>query len=155
LSNLAAANKNRLPDYVCDAIQPVFDRLTSNELLMKCLHGGTQNPNESFHSFIWRLVPKSKWAGRKTLEHGVNLATLLFNEGEDPRCQLCHYLGYRPGLHMENFCAEEDKVRIRKSEIRTYPNFMSQRRRKTAARTAARDQQQQQEGVQYKRGDCP
>ena len=38
---------------VIAAIKPVYVDLTKPEILQKCLHGRTQNPNESFNSTIW------------------------------------------------------------------------------------------------------
>ncbi|GFT56216.1 uncharacterized protein TNCV_130091 [Trichonephila clavipes] len=40
------SHKNSLPVDVVEAMRPVFRDLANPELLKKCLHGGTQNPNE-------------------------------------------------------------------------------------------------------------
>ena len=37
---------------------------------MKCLHGKTQNRNESFNRTIWDRVPKSSYIGKDTLKLG-------------------------------------------------------------------------------------
>ena len=42
------ANRNS----VLKAIKPVFETLSTDSLLSKCTHGGTQNSNESFHHLI-------------------------------------------------------------------------------------------------------
>lgn len=76
------ANKHQLPQFVCDIIKPVFDCLTSRELLEKCVHRGTQNANEAFHHVIWERVPKEKFCGAKRLKLGVSVATVGFNDGE-------------------------------------------------------------------------
>ncbi|GFW32446.1 uncharacterized protein TNCV_676051 [Trichonephila clavipes] len=51
-------HKNSLPVDVVEAMRPVFRDLANPELLKKCLHGGTQNPNESVNNVIWSRVPK-------------------------------------------------------------------------------------------------
>ena len=71
------AKKNMLPEFVSQEIKPVFEFLASDELLSKCLHGGTQNNNESFHHIIWNLCPKEVFVGRRRLEIAVNTATVL------------------------------------------------------------------------------
>ncbi|GFV30728.1 uncharacterized protein TNCV_951491 [Trichonephila clavipes] len=38
---------------------PIFRDLFHPDLLKKCLHEKTQNPNESFHNVIWSRVPKA------------------------------------------------------------------------------------------------
>ena len=45
---------------VHDVIAPVFSHkdLGSGELLQKCLHGQTQNVNESLNNVIWMRCPK-------------------------------------------------------------------------------------------------
>ena len=61
------SDKNRLPDYVCDEMFGVFKALSDDSLLKKCLHGGTQNSNESFHHLIWDRsfpCPKTVFVGR-------------------------------------------------------------------------------------------
>lgn len=40
-----------------DAIKPIYNDLSSKELLEKCLGGDTQNSNKSFNSTVWRLAP--------------------------------------------------------------------------------------------------
>lgn len=42
-----------LPQNVLNTVKPVFLDLCKKELLKKCLHGKTQNANESFSGMIW------------------------------------------------------------------------------------------------------
>ncbi|GFV32518.1 hypothetical protein TNCV_1054991 [Trichonephila clavipes] len=35
-------------------------------LIEKCLHGRTQNPNESFNKCIWERIPKTVFVGIET-----------------------------------------------------------------------------------------
>jgi hypothetical protein len=151
--DLEKANRSQLPKYVCDAIQPVFDRLSSDELLKKCLHGGDQNSNESLHSVVWQVVPKNKFVGLNHLQHGVSLATLLYNEGEQPRMEICSHLGYEPGRYLQEYCLEMNKERIEKSEDRCDPVFQTRRSNKRTANVAAIASQEAEEGVQYKKGE--
>ncbi|GBM16058.1 hypothetical protein AVEN_163104-1 [Araneus ventricosus] len=54
--------KNNLPVSVVEAMRPVFRDLSHPDLLKKCVHGNTQNPNESVNNVIWSRVPKSTFA---------------------------------------------------------------------------------------------
>ena len=56
-------NKNALLPYVMEAIKPIFSTLADESLLEKCLYGGTQNTNESFHHHMG-MLPKNNlsWA---------------------------------------------------------------------------------------------
>ena len=66
---------------VRDKIRPMFLDLSDENLLSKCLHGKTQNSNESINNGIWKRCPKDIIVGRKTLEFGVASAIISFNDG--------------------------------------------------------------------------
>ncbi|GFV48835.1 uncharacterized protein TNCV_4269121 [Trichonephila clavipes] len=52
-------------------MRPVFRDLANPELLKKCLHGGTQNPNESVNNVIWSRVPKKTFVQLEVLSLGT------------------------------------------------------------------------------------
>ncbi|GFV47413.1 uncharacterized protein TNCV_4830691 [Trichonephila clavipes] len=63
-------HENSLPVDVVKAMRPVFRDLANPELLKKCLHGGTQNPNESVNNVIWSRVPKKTFVQLEVLSLG-------------------------------------------------------------------------------------
>ena len=50
-------------------------------MMKRCLQGLTQNPNESFHSRVWRYCPKHINATKTKLEFSVAVATSEYNVG--------------------------------------------------------------------------
>ena len=46
-------NRNYLDPVFLDILKPIIDRLTSRQLLRRCLRGVTQNSNESLNSVLW------------------------------------------------------------------------------------------------------
>ena len=46
-------SKGELPIDVRKAILPIYNALCKPEMSEKCLHGKTQNANESFNGMIW------------------------------------------------------------------------------------------------------
>ncbi|GFU92963.1 uncharacterized protein TNCV_2081091 [Trichonephila clavipes] len=66
---------------VRDVIKPVFADLSHPALLKKCLGGKTQNPNESLNSLIWKFCPKTIGSRLQIAEIAANLATSVFNDG--------------------------------------------------------------------------
>lgn len=80
--DLEAADKHKLPPFVCSLDRPVFDTLSADPLLEKCTHGGTQNSNESFHNVIWTRCPKEVFVGKTRLELAVADSVIVFNDGE-------------------------------------------------------------------------
>ena len=55
-----------LPMDVIKHVKPVFEELSDDKLLRKCLHGKTQNQNESYNSTIWHRIPKSIFVSATT-----------------------------------------------------------------------------------------
>jgi hypothetical protein len=111
------ADKNALPDCVTDAIKPVFENLTQDSLLQKCLHGGSQNINESFHNMIWQRCPKTIFVGRKRLEIAVDDATIVYNDGECGRFPIFMKLGMAVGKWTTQCFQDIDKARVTAAQI--------------------------------------
>lgn len=111
-------HKHSLPYYVGEAIKPTFRNLADPELLSKCLHGKTQNPNESFNSVVWCRVPKNVYVGYDTLLMGVLDAILTFNEGNSGRVKVLQCLGLDPGVNAMKIFQEIDNERIKKAKMK-------------------------------------
>ena len=60
-----------LPMDVIKHVTPVFEELSDDKLLRKCLHGKSQNQNESYNSTIWHRIPKSIFVSATTFHLGV------------------------------------------------------------------------------------
>ncbi|GFW75151.1 uncharacterized protein TNCV_448561 [Trichonephila clavipes] len=82
-------HKNILPVAVVEAMRPIFRDLSHPDLLKKCLHGKTQNPNESFHNVVWSRVPKATFVQIETLPLGVYDAVCSFNDGNVSKLKKC------------------------------------------------------------------
>lgn len=94
------SHKNPLPQENMKAVKPIFDSLSKTELLEKCLHGKTQNPNESVNNVIWNRLPKTVFVGNKTLYFGVYEAIASFNEGYMVKCKTLKRLKMKIGENM-------------------------------------------------------
>ncbi|GBO26522.1 hypothetical protein AVEN_75277-1 [Araneus ventricosus] len=108
----AYKHKNNLPVAVVEAMRPVFRDLSHPDLLKKCVHGNTQNPNESVNNVIWLRVPKSTFVQIEALSLGVYDAVCTFNEGNSARLQILQNLGIEPGeytLH-DLKCLDKEKL---------------------------------------------
>lgn len=68
------AHKNLLPDCVQVAPEPVFARLSNEDLLARCSDGMSQNASESLHSVIWTKASKNSNASLNSLAFGCILA---------------------------------------------------------------------------------
>ena len=130
-------NKHALPDFVCETIRPVFERLTSSELLEKCAHGGSQNSNESFHQIIWQHCPKTGFNGLERLRLAVAESTIVYNDGETGRLPVFTAMGMPQG-HYTKLCFRDlDHARVayaeRKAEKAAKEHRMSKGRKTLAS----------------------
>lgn len=66
------------PDII-KAITPIYQELSKDDLLERCLGGYTQNSNKSLKALIWTFAPKTTFSGAKCVEIAVNIASSIFN----------------------------------------------------------------------------
>ncbi|GFW45278.1 uncharacterized protein TNCV_4733861 [Trichonephila clavipes] len=110
-------HKHSLPEPVLFKIKNFFRDLTAKELLLKCLHGRTQNPNESFNNCVWNRVPKNTFVSKRTLQMGVMDAVICFNEGAYARTEVLKALKINPGVNTCEGLRKIDYVRICEAEM--------------------------------------
>jgi len=126
-------SKTVLPKTVCEKIKPVFEVLSSNELLKKCAHGGSQNTNESFHQLIWLRCPKSGFVGRARLELAVNDSVIVYNDGEQKRLCIFQALGLNAGCHLQRGLYKLDEKRVKNAYIPGQKGVIKSRRARSLA----------------------
>ena len=83
------SNKPRLPPGRADVLEPVFRKMSRDDLMKKCKRGTTQNSNESFHNVIWSILPKSRFCSAITAALGVGLAVCQYNDGRSKGLLRC------------------------------------------------------------------
>ncbi|GFX10354.1 uncharacterized protein TNCV_1867491 [Trichonephila clavipes] len=109
-------HKHSLPESILLKVKKVFRDFTEKDLLKKCLHGRTQNPNESFNKCIWERIPKTVFVGIETLKFGVMDAAICFNDGYVSRIKVFEALGIKPGYNTERAVLIIDNKRIFEAE---------------------------------------
>lgn len=68
-------------DKVLNKIKIVYADLYSDDLLMKCLHGKTQNANECFNGMIWQRAPRESYVSLPSVKFTLYDAVSHFNNG--------------------------------------------------------------------------
>lgn len=109
-------HKHPLTDEVQKAIKPVFEALSSDDLMGRCTGGNTQNSNESVNACVWKLAPKHLHCGAKTVEIATYIAVSLFNEGHITLLKIMDVLGIAVGLEANNFARFADAKRVTAAE---------------------------------------
>ena len=74
-------HKHGLPESVLELVEPIYDALSTPELLGKCLHGKTQNNNECLNKLIWDRCTKKQFVSSLVIEDAVCSAVSYFNDG--------------------------------------------------------------------------
>ena len=98
---------NPLPNAVAVHIKPVFDRLSKDEPLNRCVEGYTQNAAESFNNLLWHFYPKNTFVGIVPLNISKSFAVIFYNEGYQKLDDLFPKLG----LHVYELTAKTLEIR--------------------------------------------
>ena len=118
-------------------IRPIYEDLSNDELMERCLGGHTQNPNESFNATVWRMTPKHLNSGHKIIEIAAYMAAGIFNEGYSAVLITMQLLHLNIGQQCKTFVDTTDAQRLAREDKRqTYTS--------KEARTARRIEQMQQ-----------
>ncbi|GFV37474.1 uncharacterized protein TNCV_1157371 [Trichonephila clavipes] len=108
-------HKNSLPVAVVEAMRPIFRDPSHLDLLKKCLHGKTQNPNESFHNVVWSRVPKVTFLQIETLSLDVYDAVCSFNDGNVSKLKMLQKISVEPGDFSVSAMKLLDRERLMKA----------------------------------------
>lgn len=90
----------------------MFEDLSADSLLEKCLHGGTQNGNESYHNLIWKRCPKSVFVGRDRVNIAAMDAAIVYSDGELGRASVFVKLWLNFGHYCKSGFLSLDERRI-------------------------------------------
>lgn len=101
---------------VFNAIKPVYEELSSDDLLSRCLGGFTQNSNESFNSAVWTIAPKASASGKIILDVAVDIAVMTYNDGLSSIMGVMDCLGLVVGRNLYDFAMEADSCRIKSAK---------------------------------------
>ena len=88
-----------LPLDIIHKLRPVYVELTQEKELQKCLHGKTQNANESFNAKIWDRIPKNNYVSLDNLKFGVYNAVGNYNIGMKSTVLIFEKLEMIPGAY--------------------------------------------------------
>lgn len=107
-----------LPESVLKAIKPIYEDLSKDALLERCVGGYTQNNNESYNNIIWKIAPKTMHSGAITVEIAAYIAACMFNDGVTSLLRIMSIMGISLGPNAHQYVACEDDRRIAQAEVR-------------------------------------
>ena len=145
-------SKGGLPLDVRKAIIPVYNDLCEPANLAKCLHGKTQNSNESYNGMIWNRVPKAHHVGLQTLKLGVYDTIAHFNMGAKASLDILKDMNVTPGVYTTKLA---QSINARRKRLSLYRMSDAQKKRRKIIRHNRKkklDQHQNVEGTTYEAG---
>ncbi|GFV88305.1 uncharacterized protein TNCV_927181 [Trichonephila clavipes] len=152
-SNIVYQDKSLgLPQNIVNTIKPVYMDLCDRNLLKKCLHGKTQNPNESFNAILWQILPKEVFVEHQTLRLGAYIAVVQFNNGFQGLISILNEMGIVSGYYTIRGQKIFDNERIADSKRHSLPTAKTCRRKLRAIRKK-RNIKIEEEGITYKTGE--
>lgn len=107
-------HKPALSADVAEAIKPIYEDLSRNNLLERCLGTFNQNNNKSLNNVIWKFTPKSFFNGTSIVEIIANLGIILFNDGHVALLDVLELLEVEIDQTVHDYC--HDKERVSKAE---------------------------------------
>ncbi|GFV63390.1 uncharacterized protein TNCV_138891 [Trichonephila clavipes] len=126
--------------------------LSHPALLKQCLGGKTQNPNESLNSLIWKFCPKTICSSLQIAEIAANLATSVFNDGNQILITILEKFGLKINRNVCVSLAERDNRQIFTSRQRRLESSFEARRAKKIKKSKEIELFQEQEGISYDPG---
>ena len=144
-------HKNALPEEIVLSIKPLFERLSDATLLQKCLHGFTQNQNESLNKEIWSLCPKTEYVGARTIQTAVALAVSVWNNGWSSIQRIQKRLNLTSSIWLSKLVKTLNSERLKAAHYRSLSRVKQARKVRRRQRKKKYDLKKAEEGETY----CP
>lgn len=141
-----------LGDNVIAFVKPIYLDLVKPEVLEKCLHGKTQNQNESFNSLIWIRAQKHKYCGFDKLELAVFDSVAHFNDGRQALLDILRSVNLNPGVNTTSYSRISNLKRKRSSVYHSLSTTKVARKRIRGEKKSKSDKNKSKEGRTYKAG---
>ncbi|CAH2105036.1 unnamed protein product [Euphydryas editha] len=137
---------------VQEVLKPIYDDLTKQELLERCLGGNTQNNNESFNNCVWSMAPKHIFCGKKIVKIACQTAACIFNEGFHPVLKILEVMGVKIGSIAAQLAADCDRTRIRVANRRSTEAYKEARTKRRQAILDENEHYEEDVGIMYGAG---
>ena len=129
----------RLPNVFRSELKPIFDRLSDDTLLKRCLLGVTQNQNEALHGVLWRNCPKNTFCGKRKIEIASCQTISSFNTGASSIALVMKMCKILPGHNTLLALPNLDHLRIKNAAVKVSDKYKKRRRQLRAKRMKIKD----------------
>ena len=126
--HIASSKNNNFHDHCPEGPNSWCMYKVDDSLLMNCLHGKTQNQNESFNGMIWNRVPKSRFNKYKQFATAIFDATAHFNIGNLAALMIYDKLDIERGYYPTKGCIDDNCVRINNARRKSSDEYQGSRK---------------------------
>lgn len=127
-------------------LEPLYKRLTSDDLLRRCEQKSTQNPNESFHHSVWSRCPKKNLHSLKRVQFAIITAAAEYNRGPEAISSIKRSLSMDVGMYGKKFSKARQQKRVQKSISEATEKAKQRRKLRAAAKAKAHQEKEAEEG---------
>ena len=145
-------HKHGLAEAIVELLEPIYDELSDPSLLVKCLHGKTQNNNECLNKLIWDRCSKEVFVGNQTIEDAAYCAVAQFNDGNVSIMKHFEKLGITSGRFTSSGVAVANVKRIYWSDKKSSDGAKKRRKHLRSVKKGYQDKNEQKEGNVYESG---
>lgn len=141
-----------LDDDAQQILKPIYEELTAENLLERCIGSNTQNNNESFNACVWHLAPKHLFAGKKIVDIATYISACIFNEGFASLLKIMETMGITIGPQAEQLARNRDERRVSSANRRSTDNSKEARTARQNERSEQIEEYERSEGILYGAG---
>ncbi|GFO43741.1 opioid growth factor receptor [Plakobranchus ocellatus] len=127
-------------------LEPIYKRLTSDDLLKRCELKATQNPSESFHHSVWSRCSNKNLHSLPRVEFAVISAAAEYNRGPAAISTVKRALSFETGEYGRKFERARAHKRVLKSSVEEQQKEQKRRKLCEAAVEKARLEKEAEEG---------
>ena len=118
----------RLPSVFQKILKPIFDRLSDDALLKRCLMGVTQNQNEALHGMLWGQCPKTQFCGKRKVVIAACQTIGKFNIGASSIANLMKLCSMKIGCNTMKSLRKIDETRLKAAAVKVSKKYKNRRR---------------------------
>ena len=122
---------NRLPEVFMAELDLIFQRLSEDDLLYRCLKGITQNQNEAANGILWSKCPKTKFCGARRVGIAACTTIAAFNTSAASQAVTLQLCGVTPDIQTMTCLRNQDATRMRNAEWRKWMKSIEEKAKAT------------------------
>ena len=118
-------------------MKPIYEDLSKDELLERCVGGFSENNNECFNQLIWKISPKILPGWWIIVQIAALNAACIFNEGISALLLIMHGMNLKLGTNSHEYARNMDENRVTATEKKSTNEIRHRLEQKDALDIAA------------------